>query len=324
MPNVCIIGKGSIGQRHAKIFYKLGYNIIFLRSTEKKIKKNIKIKHKEIYSYKDLKKININLFLICNPTSCHIESIKKIIKNKINILIEKPLVSSSKDLKLLERLYKKYKINLFLGYMLRFDPRIELIKSKIKNRFNSIRYANFIFQTYMPDWHPWEKYTRSYASNKKLGGGVLLTCSHEIDLATFLFGPASEVLCTRTKSFLKTNVENSVSLIIKHKNNITSNIILDFSSRGVNKRNFEIIFDKHSLIWNFSKPNVLIKASKKNSYLKPKRDTSIDKIYFYQANDIHKRLTKSASRKAFNKLCLAEKIIFAAKKSLKSKKFVRV
>ena len=324
MPNVCIIGKGSIGQRHAKIFYKLGYNIIFLRSSKKKVKKNIKIKHKEIYSYKDLKKIKIDLFLICNPTSCHIDSVKKIIKNKINILIEKPLVSSPRDLKILERLYKKYKINLFLGYMLRFDPRIELIKSKIKNQLSGIRYANFIFQTYMPDWHPWEKYTKSYASNKKLGGGVLLTCSHEIDLATYLFGPAYEVLCTRTKSFLKTNVENSVSLIIKHKNSITSNIILDFSSRNENKRSFKIIFDKHSLIWNFFKSNVLIKTLKKNSYLKPKRDTSIDKIYFYQANDIHKHLKRSVSKKAFNNLCLAEKIIFAAKKSLKSKKFVKV
>ena len=69
--------------------------------------------------------------------------------------------------------------------MLRHDPRIIFLKSKIENKLNKVKYANFFLQTFMPEWHPWENYHKSYASNKALGGGVLLTCSHEIDLSVF-------------------------------------------------------------------------------------------------------------------------------------------
>ena len=50
--------------------------------------------------------------------------------------------------------------------MLRHDPRIIEIKRKILNIHTKIRYANFIWQTYLPKWHPWEDYRKSYAAQK--------------------------------------------------------------------------------------------------------------------------------------------------------------
>jgi len=324
MKNICILGKGSIGVRHAKIFHNMGCNIIFLRKKKNISKKKINFKYKEIYNYNDLKNYKIDLFVICNPTSLHASTLKKIIKKKSNIFVEKPLTHNPEELKKVNNLYNKYKINLFLGYMMRYDPRILLIKNEIRNKISKIKYANFFWQTYMPTWHPREDYKISYASKKSLGGGVLLTCSHEIDLAVFLFGAVKEVFCTYTKSFLKTNVENSVVLLIKHKNNITSNINLDFASKFNKKRNFEISIDNASLFWDFYKPSVLKKIGKKNVYIKPKTKSSIDKIYFYQNKHILNSINHLNKRDNFYKLSHVEKIIFAAKKSFKLKKIIKI
>lgn len=324
MLNICIIGKGSIGQLHAKIYKKLGNNVFFLRSSIKKQKKIEKNNFTELYSYEDLKKIDFSLYLICNPTSLHFSTLKKILKKGVNIFVEKPLTSNLQDLNKIKKYYNDYKINLFIGYMLRYDPRIILLKSKIKNQLPKVRYANFFVQTFMPGWHPWENYRKSYASNKKLGGGALLTCSHEIDLSVFLFGKAQEVFCTYTKSFLKTDVENSLILVIKHKNGITSNIILDFSSKVEKKRNFQIYLDKSSYYWDFYKPSILININGRKSFGIPFKSSSISKIYNYQNETILKNIVKKFKRKNFIDLSHTEKIIFAAKKSYNLKKMINI
>ena len=202
--------------------------------------------------------------------------------------------------------------------MFRFDPRISLIKKIIKK--SKIRYANFIWQSFLPNWHPWENYRKSYASNKKLGGGVLLTCSHEIDIAQNLFGKVSEVFCTDTLTSLKSSVENSVFLILKHKNGIKSNITLDFSSKQ-NQRQFEITCENFNINWNFNKKQVLIKKENRFFNKITTKDTHINKIYYYQNKTYLKNLDKKQN-KNFDNLFHTERIILTALKSLRLKKIV--
>lgn len=324
MLNICIIGKGSIGKKHAKIFKKLGHKVSFFRSFIKKNKKEI-IDPKEIYNYKNLNLVNFDLYVVCNPTSHHFLSIKKILKKNINIFVEKPLVSSLNDLKKIKHYYQKYKINLFTGYVLRHDPRVIFIKNKIRKKLKKVKYANFFLQSYMPKWHPKENYKISYAAQKKLGGGVLLTCSHEIDLSTFLFGEAKEVFCTYTRSFLKSDVENSVFLIIKHKNNILSNITLDFSSKHEEERNFQIYLDKNSYFWDIKKKSITVHKNG-NKYLKKIKKSSISDIFYNQNRKIVNQIInkKRLKKNSFESLSHTEKIIFAAKKSNKSKRFIKI
>jgi len=319
--NICIIGKGSIGIRHESIYKKLGCKVYFFR--KKKNFKNRRVKN-EIYNIKDLYKKKIDLFCICNPTSLHLEALKKIVHLSKNIFIEKPFVSNAKQLKQLKKYFYKFKINLFNGYMFRFDPRINDIKKKIsKYKNKEIRYANFVWQTYLPYWHPWEDYRISYASKKSLGGGVLLTCSHEIDMAIYLFGLVDKVFCIKTKSNLDNNVENSVIVILKHKNNIISNITLDFSSKYESKRKFEIILKNKIIKWDYSLQNYVskIKNSKK---INIRKSSNIEKIYQYQNIEILKKIRERRREINFDRLSHAEKVIFAAKKSLTKKNFISI
>jgi len=322
--NVCIVGRGSIGRRHGKILENLGYNVYFLRRKKNKNCNN------EISKYKDLNSYNFESYFICNPSSLHISAVKKIYKfdknRNLKFFIEKPIVTDFNDFLYLKNLIKKNakKVFIYSGYMLRHDPEIKSIKGIINyNRFK-IRYAKFNWQTYMPSWHPWENYKKSYASQKKYGGGVLFTCSHEIDISILLFGKAKQVFCTITKSKLKTDVENSVFLIIKHVSNISSYINLDFACTGESKRNFEIIFDKYSINRSFntnsySKPSINLKKVYK---IKKK----IDYIYKAQIKSFlnlcnKKRISEKSHYKNFLE---TEKVIFAAKKSILNKKFIEI
>lgn len=115
--NCCIIGKGSIGKRHAKILKKLNIKVIFLRR---------KAYGSDEKSYQNIKYRHYDFFIISNPSSLHLLTINKLAKYNKPILVEKPLMVEKKIDKHLLKLKK-----CFVLYQMRFDPRINFIKKKL-------------------------------------------------------------------------------------------------------------------------------------------------------------------------------------------------
>ena len=73
--------------------------------------------------------------------------------------------------------------------MLRYHPHVKKIKEIIDSNLLGKAYsARFEFGSHLPFWHPWEDYRVSYASKAELGGGVINTIAHELDLIQYFFG----------------------------------------------------------------------------------------------------------------------------------------
>ena len=81
-----------------------------------------------------------------------------------------------------------------IGCNMRFHSGIKLMRQLIdKKEIGRIISVYAENGSFMPDWHPWENYRISYASNMRLGGGVVLTQIHEIDYLYWLFGDVKKV-----------------------------------------------------------------------------------------------------------------------------------
>ena len=317
---ILIVGKGSIGFRHAKIFKSLGCNVSFLRTNQSNILENNKKISNEYFNIRDLNKQLFDLVCICNPTSLHIQTLQKLIYCSKKFFIEKPVASSEKDLRNLIKIKKNYNLDVFNGYMLRHDPRIKFIKKTIAIKKEKPNIINFIWRTYLPYWHPYENYRFGYAFSKKLGGGVIRTCSHEIDLALFLNGPVKEVKVYKLKDNLKGQIECAVLIVLRHSNYSISNILLDFSSK-VFERYFDISLGQKMFKWNFKK-NYVETITEKKTKKKIFKKLSIDQIYIKQNKYIIQNLKKIDSKKLWKEVLLTEKIIQACLKSIKKKKTI--
>ena len=298
---VGIIGKGSIGLRHSKILKKFGFKTIFIRRSQKE-NNEISLNNLNLYKFK--------FFIICNPTNLHAKTVKKLIKFKVPILVEKPLFHKINK-QFLEKI-KNNKNLIFTAYQMRFDPRLIKIKSLVKKEKNL--FTNFIWHTYMPEWHKNEDYLNSYASRKDLGGGAILTLSHEIDLAIYLFGEVKDVKLTKLKNNLKINVEDKVLIQLKHKNESISNIHLNFSSRHF-ERSINIFSNSKKYSWDFNKKYIVIHSPKKEK--KIYFNFSNDKIYHFQIKNFIKLLnTKKYSKSiiSFQNTIHTQKVIDKIKK----------
>jgi predicted dehydrogenase len=240
---VLIIGFGSIGKRHAAIlkFFKIVSDVYILSRRNNKIFKNIN-------KLSQIKEIDPDYIVICSRTSDHFKHLKYIERNlsKKIVLIEKPLFNKFHKLNILKN-------KVFVGYNLRQHPVLRFIKKFIINK--KIFSVNITCNSYLPNWRNSINYKDTYSSHKKLGGGVLLDLSHEIDYLEWIFKKIKKLDLVKIKklSNLKINVEDHV--IIAGETNL-SNFIIDLNYYSLYPRR-QVVIDgqnfsiKGDLINNF-------------------------------------------------------------------------
>ena len=307
--NILIIGLGSIGQRHLRNLKLIEpkSNFYAIKSNRKKsapllnnfnqvLKEDIKKKYLLTYfnSISEIYKNNIKIdcAFVCTPSSKHIPQVIELLNYNIHCFIEKPLGSSSKQLTKLENLLKKKnKLITMMGYQLRFNPLIEYLNKVIKKKspIGKLISAKIYHGENIKDFHPYEDYRISYAANKKLGGGVILTQIHEIDYFLHLFSNykiKNSTYISSKVSDLDIDVEDIFSsnfLLKKNKHRMFCSIDLNYFERP-KKRKFYLIGDNGSLVACFNTQKIRIIKNGKVKILKfnfKKNDIFIKEIKFF-------------------------------------------
>ena len=245
-----VVGYGSIGKRHVKNLLAISdYDI------------NVCTEQKNPQSYHQKRCIFFNTLqdcldepaigLVTNVSKSHVTTALKLANIGCHLFIEKPLSNSLQNVDKLYRIIKKKKLVTLMGCNLRFHSSIQKIKELITNdKIGKIISARVECGTYLPDWHPHEDYRDSYASRNDLGGGVVLTCIHELDYLYWFFGSVKEVFSMTGKhSDLKTNADDLSAIIMKFNNGVIAEVHLDYFQRP-EIRSCKIIGTKGTIYWD--------------------------------------------------------------------------
>ena len=279
---ILIVGYGSIGKRHTDNLLNIGKLEIIVYSKNKESFKLVKKGVKICTSFKDALKEKPDISIICNETSFHVDTAIKLAKINSHLFIEKPLSHSLVNLTKLLKIVKRKKLITMVGCNMRFHDGIKSIKKLLdKNELGQIFSVTAENGSYMPDWHPGEDYHISYASNKKMGGGVVLTQIHEIDYLFWFFGKVSNVLSISDKlSDLQLDVEDFSSSILKFKNNIVAEIHLDYYQKP-SVRKCKIIGRKGKIIWNYENNHLQIFKNSTKKFSTKLIDKKFDRNKMY-------------------------------------------
>jgi UDP-N-acetyl-2-amino-2-deoxyglucuronate dehydrogenase len=189
--NFCIIGvAGYIAPRHLQSIKALGHNLLISYDPNDSVGILDKYFPKSLFfnKYNNFKKEfekiknKIDYIVVLSPNYLHFTYIKFGLMNNINVICEKPLIISSKYLKKIEKLEKKYKAQVFNILQLRTLDVVQQLKKKIKN---DKRYkVNIKYITPRGHW-----YHSSWKGNQNKSGGILFNIGiHLLDLVCYLFG----------------------------------------------------------------------------------------------------------------------------------------
>jgi predicted dehydrogenase len=130
---VGVIGVGSLGQHHARIFSQLSscelagiYDI----STERALEVARLFKTQAFTSLDELTG-RIDAASVVVPTDRHHEIFEKLAKKKIHMLVEKPIASTSAQAEAMVHTAEEQNIILQVGHVERFNPVMQFLESRL-------------------------------------------------------------------------------------------------------------------------------------------------------------------------------------------------
>ena len=237
MPDLprCILfsGLGGAGQRHLRLLRELlpETKMIGTRRTGKtpvlnpdftvKINTTLEDEYgiqllpdiEEAYSYKP------DLCVIATPTAFHEQEILKALSHGSDVLVEKPGATSANQANNIATALNAVNNKFMVSFQRRFHPLVRRMKEFVgSGKLGQIMSVRVAIASHVPDWHPYEDFKELYACKSELGGGVLRTEIHEIDIITWLFGSPVNVFATGgVRGPYKLDVEDCAELLLDYK-----------------------------------------------------------------------------------------------------------
>jgi predicted dehydrogenase len=257
-----IIGCGSIGQRHIINLLNLK-QIVTIYDTNNNLAKKVS-KQLGVQITDSPIPQNTDCVCVCTPPSSHINLAKKAINKNFHVFIEKPISNSIKNL---AQFSNKTKSKIFVGYSFRFDKGLNQVKKLIDdNKIGKIISFDAYEGWHLSLWRSWQDYTKSYTGSKKLGGGIILDGSHELNYLLWLGGDITQVFSFYSViPSLKVKTEGLAEILLKFKSKAIGRIHLDFINPRYN-RHCEIIGDRGSIRWYFETKNIEIQKTGSSKY----------------------------------------------------------
>ncbi|MDE1814447.1 MAG: Gfo/Idh/MocA family oxidoreductase [Thaumarchaeota archaeon] len=221
------IGTGGFGKNHVRILSHLGVLSAICdmdASRAKEISEKYSVNHyTSLDSLIDSEKFDAAF--VCTPTSTHFDLAKKLLEQKKNVFVEKPMTYFSNEGEDLLKLANKNKVILTSGYIERFNPAVSLVKEYVKTKkYGELIMLEFHRENRMPN-------------HIKDVGIIYDTSVHDIDTAMWLFDDVPEVVFARSGK-IRHEHEDFATIMLGFKDNrvaiISSNWITPIRVRKFN------------------------------------------------------------------------------------------
>lgn len=173
-----VIGVGSIGQNHARVFRSLpGAKLVGVVDANPQAAKRVG-EFNNVPFYDSLDKFieaqSPDLVSVAVPTSLHFEVGSALIERGIHVLMEKPITSTLEQAEKLVELARKKGVVLAVGHIERFNPAVMELRRRLKEGV-----AGRIYKVFAQRLSPYPPRIRD-------AGVVIDLASHDIDLMRYL------------------------------------------------------------------------------------------------------------------------------------------
>ena len=173
---------------------------------------------------------NIDIAVIATPSGMHFEHSCDFIKNRINVIVEKPTFMNPGQLQKAYRIAKEYQVKIFPVFQNRFNKAVDRVKEGIKN--NELGKLNIISvrlrwcrpQRYY-DLAEWRG-TLSHDGGASANQGI-----HHIDLMRYLGGEVESVNALMKTYEVDIDSEDSMVAIVKFTSGAIGNIEITTAAR---------------------------------------------------------------------------------------------
>lgn len=210
--NVAVIGVGAMGKSHARVYSDMdNIELVAVCDADKEAARKVAGRHKTscYFDYRDmLKKEKIDAVSVCVPTLLHKKAAIDAIKNKANVLVEKPIAATIKEAQDIINEAEKSSVKLMVGHIERFNPVVIELKKRIEeNELGKIYKVHCVRLSPFPQ--------------RVVDVGVIVDLAiHEIDILKHLISSKIRRLYAETAQRIHSANEDLLIGTIRFENNV--------------------------------------------------------------------------------------------------------
>ncbi|MBC8229813.1 Gfo/Idh/MocA family oxidoreductase, partial [bacterium] len=212
MLNAGVIGVGSMGRNHARVYAELeNVHLVAIADLNQPVVEQIaRIYGTKAYTnYEEmLDKSNLDVVSVAVPTTLHAKVASDTISRGINTLVEKPLAVTIEDGQLLVDLAKNTDVKLTVGYIERFNPAIIELKKRLNNKE-----LGKCFQIH-------SRRLSSFPARIRDVGVTLDLATHELDIMRYLIDSKITRLYAEIQQKIHDQHEDLISGVLRFENGV--------------------------------------------------------------------------------------------------------
>jgi len=176
---------------------------------------------------------------------------------------------------------------LMVGYNLRFYRPLILIKDFLsQGLIGRVLFIQAEVGQYLPDWRSID-YRYSTSASKKLGGGVVLELSHEIDYARWLMGDVESVFAELGQlSDLEIDVEDTADIFLRFESGTFGNIHLNMVQKSAS-RSCRIVGTEGIIEWNGQNHCARLYSNRFEKWKNIYKSKKLDRNEMYKDEIVH-------------------------------------
>jgi predicted dehydrogenase len=254
-----VVGGGSIGSRHLRNLKELGIEQLGLVEPDSARRESVaaQVPTRVFSGLREGFDWSPDFVVVATPTDQHAEQTLEAVRRGFAVFVEKPLSHTATSISQIAELAERKKLISLVGCNMRFHPGPAKVKQLLdEQRLGKILFARVHTGSYLPDWRPGTDYRSNYAARAATGGGCILDCIHEIDLARWYMGEVQSVFCCSAHlSSLAIETEDVAILVCRHEHDSMSEIHLDYVQRTY-ERGCQIVGELGTIFWDFSAKSV--------------------------------------------------------------------
>lgn len=232
-----VVGLGSIGRRHLANLRALlpaaQLTVWRQHARPENAAGDSSPANRVVFSLEDALASRPTFAFIASPASLHVPTALELARRGVHLFIEKPLSHSLEGVDELIELCRGG-VLVQVGYNFRFHRPLELLREALRaGRIGRPVSLRAEVGQYLPDWRPGADYTQTATAQRRLGGGVLLELSHELDYARWLLGEVESVLAQSARAGdLEIDVEDTADVLLRFVGGATAAIHLNMLERA--------------------------------------------------------------------------------------------
>jgi len=248
-----VIGVGSMGQNHARIYHE-NANLVGVADLDKEAVKKVGERYNTKY-YADYKKLlkNVDVVSIAVPTGLHYKVSMDAINAGKHVLIEKPICNNIRDGEKLIQRADEQGVVLAVGHVERHNPIVRFAKEALKKK----RFGDVISIA--------ARRVSSFPSRIKDVGVILDIGIHDIDVIRYLAGSEIKTVYALAGKTGNTKFDDHANILLSFNNNISGFVEVNWLT-PMKVRTLSLTCSKNFVELDYMKQSVKISSSKLVEY----------------------------------------------------------